>query len=106
MTRAVEALGCDPHAILVDGNRLPRWKYRARAVVGGDALPPCISTASIVAKVHRDSIMVAAARDFPSFGWESTMGYGTPQHLTALRLNGPTPLHRASFAPDIGRAHV
>lgn len=99
MTRAVEALGCDPHEILVDGNRLPRWNYRARAVVGGDALHPCISAASIIAKEHRDRIMVAAARDFPSFGWESNMGYGTPQHLTALRLHGPTPLHRASFAP-------
>jgi len=99
MTRAVEALGCDPHEILVDGNRLPRWRYRARAIVGGDALHPCISAASIVAKQHRDRFMVAAARDFPGFGWETNMGYGTPEHLTALRLHGPTPLHRTSFAP-------
>ncbi len=99
MTRAVEALGCDPHEILVDGNRLPRWRYSARAVVGGDALHPCISAASIVAKEHRDRVMVAAARDFPGFGWERNMGYGTPEHLTALRLHGPTPLHRSSFAP-------
>ena len=99
MTRAVEALKCDPHEILVDGNRLPRWRYSARAVVGGDALHPCISAASIVAKEHRDRVMVAAARDFPGFGWERNMGYGTPEHLTALRLHGPTPLHRSSFAP-------
>ncbi|PAL25248.1 ribonuclease HII [Sphingopyxis sp. GW247-27LB] len=99
MTRAVEALGCDPHEVLVDGNRLPRWRYRARAVVGGDALHPCISAASIIAKEHRDRIMVAAARDYPVFGWATNMGYGTREHLAALRQHGPTPLHRTSFAP-------
>ncbi|HMO77064.1 MAG TPA: ribonuclease HII [Sphingopyxis sp.] len=99
MTRAVEALGFEPAEVLVDGNRLPRWKYRARAVVGGDALHPCISAASILAKEHRDRMMVAAARDFPGFGWERNMGYGTAQHLAALRAHGPTPLHRTSFAP-------
>ena len=99
MTRAVEALGCDPHEVLVDGNRLPRWRYRARAVIGGDALHPCISAASIIAKEHRDRIMVAAARDFPGFGWERNMGYGTAEHLAALRRLGATPHHRSSFAP-------
>ncbi|MGV1682719.1 ribonuclease HII [Sphingopyxis sp. NJF-3] len=99
MTRAVEALGCDPHEVLVDGNRLPRWKYRARAIIGGDALHPCISAASIIAKEHRDRIMVAAARDYPAFGWATNMGYGTREHLAALCQHGPTPLHRTSFAP-------
>ena len=99
MTRAVEALGVEPVEILVDGNRLPRWRYAARAVVGGDAIHPCISAASILAKEHRDRLMVTAAQDFPGFGWERNMGYGTAQHLAALRLMGPTPLHRTSFAP-------
>ena len=99
MTRAVEALGFDPGEVLVDGNRLPRWRYRARAIVGGDASHPCISAASILAKEHRDRFMVAAARDHPGFGWETNMGYGTAQHLAALRKHGPTPHHRASFAP-------
>ena len=99
MTRAVEALGFDPHEVLVDGNRLPRWRYSARAIVGGDALHPCISAASIIAKEHRDRFMIAKARDFPGFGWETNMGYGTAQHLAALRQHGPTPLHRTSFAP-------
>ena len=99
MTRAVEALGFEPAEILVDGNRLPRWRYNARAIVGGDALHPCISAASIIAKEHRDRFMVAAARDFPGFGWETNMGYGTAQHLAALRQHGPTPHHRTSFAP-------
>ncbi|WP_432770741.1 MAG: ribonuclease HII [Sphingopyxis sp.] len=99
MTRAVDALGFEPVEVLVDGNRLPRWRYTARAIVGGDALHPCISAASIVAKQHRDRYMVTAAREFPHFGWDTNMGYGTARHLAALRQHGPTPLHRTSFAP-------
>jgi ribonuclease HII len=99
MTRAVEALGFDPHEVLVDGNRLPKWRYSARAIVGGDALHPCISAASIIAKEHRDRFMVAAGRDYPVFGWDRNMGYGTPEHMAALRQHGPTPHHRANFAP-------
>lgn len=106
MTRAVEALGFEPAEVLVDGNRLPRWKYSARAIVGGDALHPSISAASILAKEHRDRFMVAASRDFPGFGWERNMGYGTAQHLAALRQYGPTPHHRTSFAPVANRLLV
>lgn len=99
MTRAVEALGVEPAEVLVDGNRLPRWRYAARAIIGGDALHPCISAASIIAKEHRDRFMIRMAQDFPGFGWERNMGYGTAEHLAALRQYGPTPLHRTSFAP-------
>lgn len=99
MTRAVEALGFEPAEVLVDGNRLPKWRYTARAIIGGDALHPCISAASIIAKEHRDRFMVGVARDYPGFGWETNMGYGTAQHLAALRQHGPTPHHRTSFAP-------
>lgn len=99
MTRAVEALGIEPAEVLVDGNRLPRWRYAARAIIGGDALHPCISAASIIAKEHRDRFMIRMAQEFPAFGWERNMGYGTAQHLAALRQHGPTPLHRTSFAP-------
>jgi ribonuclease HII len=99
MARAVEALGVEPAEVLVDGNRLPRWRYAARAIIGGDALHPCISAASIIAKEHRDRFMIRMAQDFPGFGWERNMGYGTAQHLAALRQYGPTPLHRTSFAP-------
>jgi ribonuclease HII len=67
--------------------------------VGGDALEPCISAASILAKEHRDRLMREYHRDHPHFGWESNKGYGTPEHLAALRRHGPTPLHRRSFAP-------
>ena len=99
MTRAVEALGFEPHEILVDGNLLPKWRYAARAIVGGDALHLCISAASILAKEHRDRFMARVALDYPGFGWETNMGYGTARHLEALRQHGPTPHHRTSFAP-------
>jgi ribonuclease HII len=99
MTRAVDSLGVVPELVLVDGNRLPKWEWRAKAVVGGDALHPCISAASIVAKEHRDRMMRAAAIEHPRYGWASNMGYGAPAHLRALAEHGPTPLHRRSFAP-------
>lgn len=99
MTRAVEALGVEPGRVLVDGNRLPRWRYAAEAIIGGDALHPCISAASIIAKEHRDRIMIAADQQFPGYGWARNKGYGAPEHLSALRELGATPLHRRSFAP-------
>jgi len=108
MTLAVEALctklGCDPLEILVDGNmtpagRRPEWRWPARAIVGGDAIEPCISAASIIAKEHRDRMMRAAAKHYPHYGWEKNKGYGTPDHMAALQEHGPTPLHRKSFAP-------
>lgn len=102
MTRAVEALcakGFDPAHILVDGNHLPRWRWPAEAVIGGDALHPCISAASIIAKEHRDRIMIAADADYPGYGWSSNKGYGSATHIAALGKFGPSPLHRRSFAP-------
>jgi ribonuclease HII len=99
MTRAVEALGVEPSHVMVDGNRLPKWRYRAEAVIGGDAIHPCISAASIIAKEHRDRIMIAADRDYPGYGWASNKGYGAAVHMAALQHLGPTPLHRMSFRP-------
>ncbi len=99
MTRAVEGLNIVPDHVLVDGNRLPKWGFSAEAVVGGDAIHPCISAASILAKEFRDRLMIAAAEQYPQYGWERNKGYGTSEHLAALRQYGPTPLHRRSFAP-------
>ena len=108
MTLAVEALcarlACDPHEVLVDGNLTPHgrrgeWRWPARPIVGGDAIEPCISAASIIAKEHRDRMMREYALAHPHYGWERNAGYGTPEHLAALREHGPTPLHRRSFAP-------
>lgn len=108
MTRAVaalvEALGEEPEIVLIDGNktpagRVPEWRWNARAIVGGDALEPAISAASIIAKEWRDRLMREAAALHPEYGWERNMGYGTREHMDALRKFGPTPLHRRSFAP-------
>jgi ribonuclease HII len=68
-------------------------------VVGGDARSLSIAAASIVAKVGRDRIMVAAAESHPEYDWASNKGYAAPKHLLALMEHGPTPLHRRSFAP-------
>ncbi len=99
MTRAVEALPLTPSHVLVDGNRLPRWSHSAQAIIGGDAIHPCISAASIIAKEHRDRIMIAADADYPGYGWASNKGYGAAVHIAALAELGPTPLHRRSFSP-------
>ena len=108
MTLAVEALCAQldehPAEVLIDGNltpagRRPEWRWNARPIVGGDAIEPCISAASIIAKEHRDRLMREYALAHPHYGWETNAGYGTPQHLTALRQHGATPLHRRSFAP-------
>ncbi|MFM5906039.1 MAG: ribonuclease HII [Novosphingobium sp.] len=108
MTRAVAGLAAqlehEVGEVLIDGNMTPAgraegWRWPARAIVGGDALEPCISAASIIAKEHRDRIMREAAQRHPHYGWERNAGYGTAQHLAALREHGPTPLHRRSFAP-------
>ncbi|TXC68685.1 ribonuclease HII [Sphingorhabdus soli] len=108
MTRAVEALcdriGCDPVRVLVDGNltpagRRPEWRWEATAIVGGDATERCISAASIIAKETRDAMMREAELCHPGYGFARHKGYGTPEHLAALRTRGPCPIHRRSFAP-------
>ncbi|MHA6316983.1 ribonuclease HII [Altererythrobacter sp. CAU 1778] len=108
MTRAVFALAgasrCAPAEVLVDGNMTPAgrtagWCWPARAIVKGDAKEPCISAASIVAKEWRDRLMREAAARHPQYGWDRNKGYGTAEHLAALREHGPTPLHRQSFSP-------
>jgi ribonuclease HII len=99
MTRAVDALSHDCAHVLVDGNRCPKWRYASTAIVEGDAKCLSIAAASILAKEERDRMMAAAAIDHPHYGWASNKGYGSAQHLAALREHGPTPLHRRSFAP-------
>ncbi|MDX5982711.1 MAG: ribonuclease HII [Pseudomonadota bacterium] len=99
MTLAVEALGCAPGHVLVDGNRLPKWGFAATPIVKGDSISLSIAAASIIAKHTRDTIMLAHADAHPHYGWHSNKGYGAPDHLRALREHGPCPLHRRSFAP-------
>lgn len=99
MCRAVDGLAVSPDHVLVDGNRLPRWRYCATAVVGGDATVAAISAASIVAKVTRDREMKKLHEDYPDYGFAEHKGYGTPRHLRSLGLHGPSPVHRMSFRP-------
>ncbi len=99
MQRAVAALAVTPSEALVDGNRLPGLACPARAIVGGDASEPCISAASIVAKVARDREMVELDARFPGYGLARHKGYPTKAHLSALAELGATEIHRRSFAP-------
>ena len=108
MTRAVarltEAIGPRGCEVLIDGNMTPAgrcadWRWPARAIVGGDGIEPAISAASIIAKEWRDRLMLEEAAAHPHYGWERNKGYGTAEHIDALRRHGPSPLHRRSFAP-------
>ena len=108
MTLAMEglcdAVGRSDLATLIDGNLTPEgrcegWRWAARPIVGGDGKEACIGAASILAKEYRDRLMADAAKAHPQYGWERNKGYGSKEHLEALRQHGPTPLHRRSFAP-------
>ncbi len=103
MRRAVDALAsslASPLAMaLVDGNRLPDLPCPAQTVIGGDARSLSIAAASIAAKVRRDTLMAALAKEWPGYGWERNAGYGTAEHKRALADLGLTPHHRRSFAP-------
>lgn len=100
MRRAVAALTRRPAFALVDGHLTPPGlPCPCRPIVGGDGLALSIAAASIVAKVARDRMMVALAQQFPGYGWETNMGYGTPGHSEGLARLGVSPHHRRSFKP-------
>jgi ribonuclease HII len=99
MQRAVNGLTIKPKLALIDGNLVPRLPCEARSIVDGDALEPCISAASIVAKVLRDRMMAEMHVAHPQYGWDSNKGYGTPDHQEALARYGVTAHHRRSFKP-------
>ena len=99
MKRAVEGLRLKPAKVLVDGNRLPTLEMLAEAIVKGDALVPSISAASILAKVYRDRWCKEFDAQYPQYGFAGHKGYGTAEHLAALRMHGACPQHRRSFAP-------
>ena len=99
MKRAVESLSPVPEHVLVDGNKLPNWEFSAEAIVGGDGSIPCISAASILAKVTRDREMISLDEEDPGYGLAKHKGYPTAQHLDALARLGVSPIHRRSFGP-------
>lgn len=99
MRRAVAALSMQPDEAVVDGNQAPALPMSCRTLVGGDRLHPAISAASILAKTARDAELIALDLAYPHYGFAQHKGYGTPQHLLALRVHGPCPIHRRSFSP-------
>lgn len=100
MVQAVNALVPAPRHCLIDGNHVPKLlQLPAQAIVEGDAKSLSIAAASIIAKVTRDRMMRELAEAYPGYGFEAHKGYGTPQHLAALKKLGPCPIHRRSFAP-------
>ncbi len=99
MQRAVMALNVAPELVLIDGNQCPTLPYEARAIIQGDKTSEAIGAASILAKVHRDTQMIAYDETYPEYGFKKHKGYGTKQHMEALRTHGASPIHRQSFAP-------
>ena len=99
MQRAVAALGLVPALARVDGDRAPKLACAVQTIIGGDASDRAISAASILAKVARDEAMCLLHERFPQYGFDRHKGYGTPEHLRMLQLNGPCVVHRRSFAP-------
>ncbi|WP_295556363.1 ribonuclease HII [uncultured Hyphomicrobium sp.] len=97
MGEAVSQLSCNPRLAIVDGNRAPRLKCETRTIVKGDAKCLSIAAASIIAKVTRDRMMIALAREAPGYGFERHKGYGTPEHRAALVRLGLSPHHRRSW---------
>jgi uncharacterized protein (TIGR00252 family) len=99
MRAAVACLPEPPEQVLVDGRVSPGTGLPEVAIIGGDSRSLTVAAASVVAKVHRDLLMVAEDRAYPEYGFAANKGYGSAQHLEALRLSGPCVLHRRSFAP-------
>ena len=102
MRRAVVALSAAPDHLLVDARTIPDVGVEQTALVGGDARDGSIAAASIVAKVHRDSLMRRFDEEHPGYGFGRHVGYGTAEHMAALRRLGPSPIHRHSFRPVAG----
>ena len=99
MRRAVEGLRLKPAKVLIDGNRIPVMDILAEAIVKGDSLIPAISAASILAKVSRDRWCAELDLAYPQYGFAGHKGYGTAEHLAALREHGACPQHRKTFSP-------
>lgn len=99
MSEAVRALPLMPRLTLIDGNKAPLLDCETRTIVKGDARCLSIAAASIIAKVTRDAIMTALARELPVYGFERHKGYGTPEHQAALQRHGVSAHHRRSFKP-------
>jgi len=99
MRRAVEQLALSPDYLLIDGRDTIEWECTQQPVIHGDATSFSIAAASVLAKVHRDRLLVELDREFPGYGLAQHKGYPCPAHLKALARLGPTPLHRKTYQP-------
>ena len=100
MKRAIIKLKKKPDLVLIDGNKIPNLKnYDLKAVIKGDKKIPSISAASIVAKVSRDKMITKIGKKFRGYYWNKNYGYGTKQHLRAIKNLGITSHHRKTFSP-------
>ena len=100
MKRAIKKLKKKPVLILIDGNKLPEIKnYNLKSIIKGDKKIPSISAASIIAKVTRDKMITNLAKKFRGYYWDQNYGYGTKQHLKAIKNFGITKEHRKTFSP-------
>ncbi len=100
MKRAVKKLKKKPSHVLIDGNKVPDLKnYKLKAVIKGDQKIPSISAASIIAKVSRDKFITRLAKNNKGYGWDQNFGYGTKQHLKAIKKLGINKHHRKTFSP-------
>ncbi len=100
MKRAIEGLQIPPDAVLTDGNMTIDITYPQKSVIHGDALSYSIGAASIIAKVHRDKMMVEFAKTYPQYGFEKNKGYGTAEHIKGIKEQGLCPIHRRSFTKN------
>ncbi len=99
MLEAIAALSCSPGYVITDFLSLPGLSLPQKPIVDGDALSTSIACAAIVAKAARDGLMARQDRRYPGYAFARNKGYGTPEHLAALRRLGPCPIHRRSYAP-------
>ena len=100
MKRAIIKLKKKPSLVLIDGNKLPNIKnYNLKYIIKGDQKIPSISAASIIAKVSRDKFVTTLSKNFQNYGWDTNSGYGTKEHLKAIKKFGVTKYHRKTFSP-------
>ena len=100
MKRAIIKLKKKPSLVLIDGNKLPNIKnYNLKYIIKGDQKIPSISAASIIAKVSRDKFIITLSKNFKNYRWDTNSGYGTKEHIKAIKKFGVTKYHRKTFAP-------
>ena len=100
MKRAIKKLKKKPSIVLIDGNKLPVLNnYKLKAIIKGDQKIPSISAASVIAKVSRDKFIISLSKKNVGYNWDQNLGYGTKQHLKAIKKLGVNKHHRKTFSP-------